>query len=117
MTTGRREQNKARTRADLLEALRAQVAATGLAGVTAEAVAERAGVSRRTFFNYFSSLDDALAGVISPSLDEIGAVFRSRPAAEQPLDAIVAALRQRPLDPDALAWIHTIGSAERARQG
>ncbi|MCT2581810.1 TetR family transcriptional regulator [Actinophytocola sp. S1-96] len=35
----------------------------GLSGFTVDEVCERAGVSRRTFFNYFASKDDAVLGL------------------------------------------------------
>jgi AcrR family transcriptional regulator len=38
----------------------------GLAAATVEAITERAGVSRRTFFNYYPTKEDALLGTTSP---------------------------------------------------
>lgn len=42
----------------------------GLAGTTVEMIAGAAGVSRRTFFNYFSTKENAVLGVGDPTLPE-----------------------------------------------
>lgn len=45
-------------------------AARGLSGFTVEEVCEEAGISRRTFFNYFHSKEDAVIGSFSDELPE-----------------------------------------------
>lgn len=57
---GLRETKKARTRAALARAALKLVAEEGLHGTTIEAIAARADVSPRTFFNYFESKDEAV---------------------------------------------------------
>ncbi|WP_237565266.1 TetR/AcrR family transcriptional regulator [Ornithinimicrobium cavernae] len=42
----------------------------GLARVTVDEIAERAGVSQRTFFNYFPTKEDAVLGVHAPERTE-----------------------------------------------
>ncbi|MGY1691911.1 TetR/AcrR family transcriptional regulator [Geodermatophilus sp. SYSU D01105] len=59
---GLREQKKADTRRRLTEAAQELVLAHGLDGVTVEQVCGRAGVSLRTFFNYFESKEQAVLG-------------------------------------------------------
>jgi AcrR family transcriptional regulator len=56
----RREKNKAATRTAILEAALGQLETAGYAALTAESVADAAGISRRTFFNYFPSIEAAL---------------------------------------------------------
>ena len=67
---GLREKNRARTTRELHEAAAELVLAQGLSSVTVEAIADRAGVSRRTFFNYFASKEDAVLGACPPTLPE-----------------------------------------------
>jgi AcrR family transcriptional regulator len=60
--TGLRERRRVETSARLTTLVRRLTAEHGLAGFTVEEVCDRAGVSRRTFFNYFASKEDALFG-------------------------------------------------------
>ncbi|OUE24410.1 Bacterial regulatory protein, tetR family [Clavibacter michiganensis] len=60
--TGLRERRRAETSAKLTTLARRLTAERGLAGFTVEEVCDEAGVSRRTFFNYFASKEDALFG-------------------------------------------------------
>lgn len=56
----RRELNKAATREAIVRSVFEQLQSVGYEGLTAESVADAAGVSRRTFFNYFPSIEAAL---------------------------------------------------------
>jgi len=55
-----RERKRIETRQRLADAALDLVLREGLDAVTVEQISDRAGVSRRTFFNYFDSKDDAL---------------------------------------------------------
>lgn len=57
-----REQRKRETARALTDAARRLTADHGFAGFTVEDVCAEAGVSRRTFFNYFESKDNAVFG-------------------------------------------------------
>ncbi|WP_144790647.1 TetR/AcrR family transcriptional regulator [Kocuria palustris] len=63
-----RERKKAQTWHELHVAAAEAVLDRGLHAVTVEEVAASAGVSPRTFFNYFASKDHALLGVRDPEL-------------------------------------------------
>lgn len=56
----RRERNKVRTHAAILEAARAGFAGKGVAATTMEDIAEAAQVSRATLFNYFTGKGEIL---------------------------------------------------------
>ena len=59
---------------------------------TVEDIADAAGISRRTFFNYFSSTEAAIAAVTFGFLDKALQQFRLRPAGEPFLESARAAL-------------------------
>ena len=59
----RRELNKAATRQSITDAALALLRSSGPGNFTVEDIADAAGISRRTFFNYFSSTDAALASI------------------------------------------------------
>nr|WP_249667494.1 TetR/AcrR family transcriptional regulator [Cellulomonas fengjieae] len=61
-TLGLRERKKLARREALIDATHRLVAEHGLDAVTVEAICEEAGVSTRTFFNYFETKDDAVLG-------------------------------------------------------
>ena len=62
-TLSRAEQRKQQTATRLTSASRRLTAARGLNGFTIEEVCDEVGVSRRTFFNYFPSKEQAIIGV------------------------------------------------------
>src|SRR5690625_948570 len=99
---GRRELNKARTHQAMVDAARDLGRERGLENVTAEDIADRAGVSRRTFFNYFTGVEAVVADGLAEPLQRIAAALRARPREEQPLTAIIEALRAEPLGADRL---------------
>ncbi|MCH8611498.1 TetR/AcrR family transcriptional regulator [Arsenicicoccus dermatophilus] len=94
----RRDLAKLETRAALVEAAVELLREEGLAALSADAIAARAGVSRRTFFNYFPTTDAVLA---VPSIDFLGAAlaaFRARPVDEPLIDSLSAALSAPDMD-------------------
>jgi AcrR family transcriptional regulator len=97
ITTGaaapsRRELNKAATRQAITDSALALLRSRGPGSFTVEDIADAAGISRRTFFNYFSSTDAALASVTHGFLDNAIQQFRLRPADEPILHSAQAAL-------------------------
>ncbi|MEO3860014.1 helix-turn-helix domain-containing protein [Acrocarpospora sp. B8E8] len=67
---GLRERHRLRTIKELNRAAVELVMEHGLTAVTVEAIADRAGVSRRTFFNYFATKEDAVLGTRTPTVPE-----------------------------------------------
>lgn len=58
-----RERHRAQTSREIHEAAWELTQRHGYGATTVEAIAERAGVSRRTFFNYFACKEDAVLGL------------------------------------------------------
>lgn len=69
-THGLRARKREATRSAITTAARLATAKNGLNGFTIEQLCEEVGVSRRTFFNYFPSKEDAIVGHL---LDEFSA--------------------------------------------
>ena len=67
---GLRERKRAATRSAITAVARSLTAERGLNGYTVEQVCEESGISRRTFFNYFHSKEDAVIGAFSDELPE-----------------------------------------------
>lgn len=89
---GLRERKKRATRAALSEAAVRLAAERGAENVTVEAISSAAGVSPRTFFNYFESHYDAFV-MTDPDISErVRRAVLDAPAALAPLDAVREAL-------------------------
>ena len=88
----RREQNKAATRESIVAATLSLARERGLGAFTVEDIAESAGVSRRTFFNYFTSPEEAVAAPTFGFLDRALERLRDRPADEPLLDSALTVI-------------------------
>ena len=77
-----REQRKNQTREALCAAAVEIVAADGLDALTADRIAEVAGVSRRTLFNYFARVEDVLTATMESATSEMIDAIVARPAEE-----------------------------------
>lgn len=88
---GRREQNKIDTRRAIADAAFDLARSVGPGAFTVDQIAERAGVSRRTFFNYFHSAEDALTVRVDGFLDLAIKVFGKLPQDEPLFDSIISA--------------------------
>jgi AcrR family transcriptional regulator len=89
---GRREQNKLDTRRAIAEAALTLARRQGAGAFTVDQIAAGAGVSRRTFFNYFHSAEEALNVSTESFLELAISRFAERPADEPLLDAMIASL-------------------------
>ncbi|GMA18777.1 hypothetical protein GCM10025862_07980 [Arsenicicoccus piscis] len=88
----RRDLAKQETRLALVDAALAVAEREALEGLTADSVAAEAGVSRRTFFNYFPTTDAVLAAPTHDFLQRVFAELSLRPVREPVPEAIVNAL-------------------------
>jgi AcrR family transcriptional regulator len=88
--TGVRERKKTATRQALHEAALRLAMEFGVERVTSEAVADAAGVSRRTFSNYFANKEEALLHGDQTRMRELLGMVAARPAGETAWDALAA---------------------------
>ena len=88
----RRETNKRRTRQLLRETALQLFASQGYDSTTAEDIAEKAGVSSRTFFRYFATKESALFIGRNNWMQSLATTFLEQPAALSDVDALREAL-------------------------
>lgn len=100
-TDGLRARNRERTVKRLEQAAWDLVAEQGFEAVTADAVADRADVSRRTFFNYFPRVELVLQEPMRQAIAGLVDRFVVRPADENVSDSLAAILTE-PLDAEVL---------------
>jgi AcrR family transcriptional regulator len=81
----RRERKKKATRDALQAAALDLVETRGLASVTVEDIAERADVATRTFFNHFSSKEDAVIGWDPDGVGEVLSALAAEPRSGDPV--------------------------------
>lgn len=89
-TPGRRERKKLATRAAVRKAALRLALRHGVENVTVEQIATEADIAVRTFFNYFSSKEEAVVAAAAAGAEALIAGFRARPATE----SVLRALRQ-----------------------
>nr|WP_090957157.1 TetR/AcrR family transcriptional regulator [Arthrobacter sp. ov118] len=103
--------NKAATRQAITDAAMELLRTRGPGNFTVEDIADAAGISRRTFFNYFGSTEAALASVTFGFLDTALQQFRLRPAGEPILESARAALVELadPMTVAPVAELYSLG--------
>lgn len=109
---GRRELNKARTREALIAALRQLAERQPLPGITVDQVAEEAGVSRRTFFNYFGSIPALLTEVFAGQAALIVAAADHQLLRVDPIAAMRALARADGIPRELLSWCAVLNRHE-----
>ncbi|MFI6726804.1 TetR family transcriptional regulator [Streptomyces atratus] len=93
-SVGLRERKKEATRQAVHEATLRLAVEHGFDHVTVEAVADAAGISRRTFSNYFTGKEDALLHGEEQQIRDLVRTVRERPAEETAWAALRAAMTQ-----------------------
>lgn len=90
-----RESKREKTRLSLIRHARRLTAERGLGGFTIDELCTQVGVSRRTFFNYFASKDDAVIGAaLGESWATYATDFCNTSTHPRLLDALTALLTQ-----------------------
>jgi AcrR family transcriptional regulator len=102
--TGLRERKKVDTRRALSDATLHLAFERGLDNVTREAIADAAGVSLRTFNNYFGNKYEALAYRQVQRMERALAVFRERPV-DEPLWSAIAESVIEPLTAEGVSEV------------
>ncbi|WP_055478797.1 TetR/AcrR family transcriptional regulator [Sphaerimonospora mesophila] len=111
--TGLREQKKQATRQALREAALRLALERGPDNVRVDDIAEAAGVSPRTYNNYFSSREQAIVAAVTAERESrVAAAVAARPAGVRLADAVIDAIVEQYTDPgehdrDALLLITT----------
>jgi AcrR family transcriptional regulator len=119
--SGLRERKKVATRHALGVAAMRLAIERGLDNVLVEDIAEAAGVSTRTFNNYFASKYEAICALAFDRAMRMGGALRERPASEPIWAAIVAAVMSeygaadRALDEDWMAGVRLVTSTPALR--
>lgn len=120
----RREQYREQTRLDLALAAFRQAKESGLGSVRIPQVAEAAGVSTRTFNNYFTSKEQAIAWLAGQHAGGMAVALAERPTGEPIGAALVEAVlsQYRPpqedgLPPDFLRDFRALVATEPALHG
>ncbi|WP_344327564.1 helix-turn-helix domain-containing protein [Streptomyces macrosporus] len=109
--TGLREQKKQATRVALREAALRLALQRGPDNVRVDDIAEAAGVSPRTYNNYFSSREQAIVAAVTAERESrVAAAVTARPAHVRLADALTEAILEQytePRDRDVLLLITT----------
>ncbi|WP_420039437.1 TetR/AcrR family transcriptional regulator [Gordonia sp. MP11Mi] len=111
---GLRDRQRAETLLRLHNAAIDLVQENGLTETTVSAIADRAGVSRRTFFNYFASKEDAVLGAGEPTIpaDAVDHLFDGPGQFERAVRIVFSVassarrVRNRPAERHALILAH-----------
>ena len=96
---GLRERKKQATRQALSAAAIRLALEQGFDNLRVEDIAEAAGVSPRTFNNYFSSREEAIVAARNAQVERMAAALRGRPAEESLLEAIEHAMTSEHVQP------------------
>ncbi len=105
-----RERKREETSRALSRAAYAIVREQGVDAVTADAVAERAGVSRRTFFNYFPSVESVLTASVAELLEAVASRLEQRPDDEDVVAGVLAVVDD-PVDLDLVERLGVLAEA------
>lgn len=113
---GLRERKKAATRKALSEAALRLALENGMANVRVGDIADAAGVSLRTYNNYFSSAEAAVVAAITDQrAARVAAALRDRPSGESLADGVVAVVAEHYATAPSADALRLLTSAARLR--
>lgn len=110
MAENAREHRKNQTREALSQAAIEIVATEGIDALTADRIAEAAGVSRRTLFNYFARVEDVLTATIETVTADTIEAIAARPEGE-PLRVSALAVLEDLIDSPVFAQARVLERA------
>ncbi|MBM6405355.1 TetR family transcriptional regulator [Phycicoccus sp. CSK15P-2] len=113
VVTSLRDRKREETRHALVHAAYTIVRDGGVGDVTAEAVADRAGVSRRTFFNYFPSVESVITASVAEFFASLSDRLGERPE-DEPVEVSLRAVVADPSDLDLVERVGVLAAAGEA---
>src|ERR1700761_2495878 len=118
---GLRERKKLATKQALAAAATQLAIKHGLENVRVEDITDAVNVSRRTFTNYFSSKEEAIASLNADRAAQAAEALRDRPAGEPLADSLAEAFAaqyqaaERGMDPERIAAVQLMTSSPALR--
>lgn len=91
---GLRDRARRAVQAELAEQAMAMFEERGYEETTVDDIAKAAGMSKRSFFRYFATKEDAVLGVVDVLGEQVAEDIRARPAAEPAWECLRVVLRQ-----------------------
>lgn len=102
---GRRELNKARTREAIVAALRTLLREQPVHRITVEQLADEAGVSRRTFFNYYAGIPAVVSEVIGTSTVHLADALGGFAAGSSPMGRLRETVHAVGIPVELIEWL------------
>lgn len=113
---GRRELNKTRTREGIIAALKELAGRQPLTEITVDQLAEHAGISRRTFFNYFGSIPAVLSEIFAGYAAQMLAPVDRDLVRSDPVEALRALVRGGAIPADFISWLAALNCHKDATE-
>jgi AcrR family transcriptional regulator len=110
----RRELNKARTREAIVAALRDLLPAQPVHRITVDELASAAGVSRRTFFNYYAGIPAVVSEVIGASTAHLAEAIGELDPQSSPLRRLRELVAEVGLPADLVEWLALLNAHDTA---
>ncbi len=93
MTPSLRERRRQMLRDEILDAALALLTERGYAAMSMEELAGRAGISKPTLYNHFTTKDDIVVAAATRGMDRVIALIDAGPGGQTPLERLATLLR------------------------